>query len=226
MLLTGPETKRIYVYYPNPIRRIKDGDRFTLDLSPKPVKLRSSFSGEEWDTEDEGYAVLFKGKIIGAADYLSEGLKNIMRLGAVIQIEAMRNGWYEEGKIPNVVTFWPDHGEMKSWIKAQELFGRPLPFEARLISFNISFENGDVIPKERLSEVVLSLMPVPEGSSAKPHIGFWSNGKLFFDVDAKSDAYKKLLPLVGNTVKMSIETRKSKIDEGKYIHIEYVSGFQ
>lgn len=224
VFLSGPEAKKVYVYYPRPLKHLRDGERFVLSLSSKPTRLVSPLTGEEWNTKDNGYVLLYKRRVIGACDYLGEELKSIERTGIEIQIDAMKNGWYVERKIPNITAFWPSHEEMKKWIRAQKLLRRALPFPAEIIKFNTTFEKGDIVPNKQVSDITLKMMPVPKGSSAKPHIGFWSGSRFLFDVDAKSDAYKQLLPLVDNITRMFIEKRKSTINKGEYIHIEYIQG--
>lgn len=194
-------TQQVYVYYPQPLAKIKDGDFFTLVVDPNNMKLTSALTGSVFDTSKGGYAVRYNGKVIGACNFSSATIKKLASYGFTIKIKAKRDGWYEKRIIPNIITL----GSMP-----QELI--------------LSDEEANRVSEGYLENVKCQLIPAPKKSRAKPHLGFYKNEKLLFDLAACGDDYGGYLKYVDSYVDLLIEERKRKRDLKSFytvIPVEY-----
>ena len=61
----GECERTVYVYYGEPLRKIRKGDVFDAEVVTKPMRLRSELTGGVWDTADNGFALAYKGKVFG-----------------------------------------------------------------------------------------------------------------------------------------------------------------
>lgn len=98
----GECERTVYVYYGEPLRKIRKGDVFDAEVVTKPMRLRSELTGGVWDTTDNGFALAYKGKVFGAASALGNTFKDITELGYRITVSCRMTGWYAKG-IPTVV---------------------------------------------------------------------------------------------------------------------------
>lgn len=119
-----------YVYYGEPLRKIRKGDVFDAEVVTKPMRLRSELTGGVWDTTDDGFALAYKGKVFGAASALGNTFKNITELGYRITVSCRMTGWYAKG-IPTVVMMIDEPEEIFAWLDARKGLGRDVSFEER-----------------------------------------------------------------------------------------------
>lgn len=119
-----------YVYYGEPLRKIRKGDVFDAEVVTKPMRLRSELTGGVWDTTDNGFALAYKGKVFGAASALGNTLKDIAKLGYKITVSCRMTGWYAKG-IPTVVMMIDEPEEIFAWLDACKGLGRDVRFEER-----------------------------------------------------------------------------------------------
>lgn len=141
-------TQQVYVYYPQPLAKIKDGDFFTLVVDPNNMKLTSALTGSVFDTSKGGYAVRYNGKVIGACNFSSATIKKLASYGFTIKIKAKRDGWYEKRIIPNIITL----GSMP-----QELI--------------LSDEEANRVSEGYLENVKCQLIPAPKKVACKATSG-------------------------------------------------------
>lgn len=119
-----------YVYYGEPLRKIRKGDVFDAEVVTKPMRLRSELTGGVWDTTDDGFALAYKGKVFGAASALGNTFKDITEFGYRITVSCRMTGWYAKG-IPTVVMMIDEPEEIFAWLDACKGLGRDVSFEER-----------------------------------------------------------------------------------------------
>ena len=126
----GECERTVYVYYGEPLRKIRKGDVFDAEVVTKPMRLRSELTGGVWDTTDNGFALAYKGKVFGAASALGNTFKDITGLGYRITVSCRMTGWYAKG-IPTVVMMIDEPEEIFAWFDACKGLGRDVSFEER-----------------------------------------------------------------------------------------------
>lgn len=126
----GECERTVYVYYGEPLRKIRKGDVFDAEVVTKPMRLRSELTGGIWDTTDNGFALAYKGKVFGAASALGNTFKDITELGYRITVSCRMTGWYAKG-IPTVVMMIDEPEEIFAWLDACKGLGRDVSFEER-----------------------------------------------------------------------------------------------
>lgn len=126
----GECERPVYVYYGEPLRKIRKGDVFDAEVVTKPMRLRSELTGGVWDTTDNGFALAYKGKVFGAASALGNTFKDITELGYRITVSCRMTGWYAKG-IPTVVMMIDEPEEIFAWLDACKGLGRDVSFEER-----------------------------------------------------------------------------------------------
>lgn len=126
----GECERTVYVYYGEPLRKIRKGDVFDAEVVTKPMRLRSELTGGVWDTTDDGFALAYKGKVFGAASALGNTFKDITELGYRITVSCRMTGWYAKG-IPTVVMMIDEPEEIFAWLDACNGLGRDVSFEER-----------------------------------------------------------------------------------------------
>lgn len=126
----GECERPVYVYYGEPLRKIRKGDVFDAEVVTKPMRLRSELTGGVWDTADNGFALAYKGKVFGAASALGNTFKDITELGYKITVSCRMTGWYAKG-IPTVVMMIDEPEEIFTWLDACKGLGRDVSFEER-----------------------------------------------------------------------------------------------
>lgn len=126
----GECERPVYVYYGEPLKKIRKGDVFDAEVVTKPMRLRSELTGGVWDTTDDGFALAYKGKVFGAASALGNTFKDITELGYRITVSCRMTGWYAKG-IPTVVMMIDEPEEIFAWLDACKGLGRDVSFEER-----------------------------------------------------------------------------------------------
>lgn len=126
----GECERPVYVYYGEPLRKIRKGDVFDAEVVTKPMRLRSELTGGVWDTTDDGFALAYKGKVFGAASALGNTFKDITELGYRVTVSCRMTGWYAKG-IPTVVMMIDEPEEIFAWLDACKGLGRDVSFEER-----------------------------------------------------------------------------------------------
>lgn len=126
----GECERTVYVYYGEPLRKIRKGDVFDAEVVTKPMRLRSELTGGVWDTTDNGFALAYKGKVFGAASALGNTFKDITELGYRFTVSCRMTGWYAKG-IPTVVMMIDEPEEIFAWLDACKGLGRDVSFEER-----------------------------------------------------------------------------------------------
>lgn len=126
----GECERTVYVYYGEPLRKIRKGDVFDAEVVTKPMRLRSELTGGVWDTTDNGFALAYKGKVFGAASALGNTFKDITELGYRITVSCRMTGWYAKG-IPTVVMMIDEPEEIFAWLDACKGLGRDVSFKER-----------------------------------------------------------------------------------------------
>lgn len=126
----GECERPVYVYYGEPLRKIRKGDVFDAEVVTKPMRLRSELTGGVWDTTDDVFALAYKGKVFGTASALGNTFKDITELGYRVTVSCRMTGWYAKG-IPTVVMMIDEPEEIFAWLDACKGLGRDVSFEER-----------------------------------------------------------------------------------------------
>lgn len=126
----GECERTVYVYYGDPLRKIRKGDVLDAEVVTKSMRLISELTGGVWDTTDNGFALAYKGKVFGAASALGNTFKDITELGYRITVSCRMTGWYAKG-IPTVVMMIDEPEEIFAWLDACKGLGRDVSFEER-----------------------------------------------------------------------------------------------
>ena len=96
---------KLYVYYPEPLRAVRQGERFLLEAVPGDVVLHSSYSGNTVRTRDSGtVAYKYRGEVVGMSSYFSEAVTELMRSGYRVHLEAEKLGVYDKD-VPEVALY-------------------------------------------------------------------------------------------------------------------------
>lgn len=126
----GECERTVYVYYGEPLKKVRKGDVFDAEVVTKPMRLRSDLTDGVWDTTDDGFALAYKGKVFGAASVLGNTFKDIAKLGYKITVSCRMTGWYARG-VPAVVMMIDEPEEIFAWLNACKGLGRDVRFEDR-----------------------------------------------------------------------------------------------
>ena len=126
----GECERTVYVYYGEPLRKIRKGDVFDAEVVTKPMRLRSELTGGVWDTTDNGFALAYKGKVFGAASALGNPVQDITELGYRITVSCRMTGGDAKG-IPTVVMMIDEPEEIFAGLDACKGLGRDVSFEER-----------------------------------------------------------------------------------------------
>lgn len=199
--ICGDREQPVYVYYPHSLAKIKDGETFTLTVDTRPTKLKSPLIGGVWDTSKDGYAVRYNNELIGACSFSSSLVKNLVDSGFVVEIKAMRSGWYEPNKIPNIIALTP-------------LFN----------SLILNEEESKRVKPGYLRQIECKLIPASKNSRAKPHIGFYKKETLLFEFGATLGCYQDYLKYVDRSIDLIVEKVAKKREPGFFYRatpIEY-----
>ena len=114
IILDGQEEKTVYVYDGKPLKNIREGSEFYLEVTPEDAVMQSSATGSVVDTkEHELAAVTYNGKLVGTLSGYYGFLKFYTRRGRRVAIKVKCTGMYMRG-IPNIVAMMPPYAEMKA----------------------------------------------------------------------------------------------------------------
>ena len=177
------------VYLQPAIRSLKDETLLKVAL-PQEAKLP-----REWDSIWDDYVLIDSvGKLYGCLT-----VENLMDLGVEVgdnvhvTKEDDNDRFYLNVYSP---AKWEECLQVRSLYNSFDAFEFTVP-ESMCVTRSIPnvFENP-----------LLCLLPVPEGSKAKPHIGVCDKDELIFDINARAGFYRDLL----DKIELSIAAIKTK----------------
>lgn len=242
VILEGKTSHTVYIYYAKPLSSIKKGGEFYADVVTKPVKLVSP-TGSVWDTTDDGLAFSYKGKVFGASASYAETFKKLESMGIHVKVKMKHMGKYDK-YVPKIIMMLPDMNDVWDWIHLREFTNEKVSFqnapqrkdlieaikehkklERAFGAVLPNYVDGFIINRDGFEPVDanpagpstgLWLMPVPDGSRAKPHIALNIDGKTMEELAAKNTEYEKAAKLVGCEVYRAFRREKQRDDGTKY----------
>ena len=91
------------------------------------------------------------------------------------------------------------------------------------VRLNLSLERwlGDIPDEGLLPDPSISLLPVPEGSKAKPKVAIMSGGKTMCEISARMNNYDDMVWACSKDIaSIDVNLRNSKYNEGeKYVNV-------
>lgn len=150
----------VYVYDGRPLKNVRKGSAFYLDVVPYDLVIESKETGTVCDTAEWGNLPLaYDGYVVGAISYATEELKEAMASGLSIRLKVRRDGTYMPG-IPELTALLPQQSAVKGWWNHRKLSGRDVPFDKDSIE---KFEELAQIAKDHARLEKAFGMKLPSG---------------------------------------------------------------
>lgn len=210
----------VFAYAGTPLKAVPRGTMFTAEIVYRRVKLTSTLTGTEWDSEKEGgLALAYAGTPFGFIG--DRRLCDWIRHKGARHIDARWSKWYDRG-IPEVVVYGPNITAV-SQREERELkkAAGDAMYDIEYAQFTITAPNDGLHrflsgKRSRKLLVKTEIIPPRAGSSAKPHIGVYADADLVLEIDARKPAYFKLSDHVGEKTRMVVT------DEGGFFSVTMV----
>lgn len=217
--IKGDQERTVYVYHGAPLIKVPVGEEIWLEVIPRDVKMKSDLTGTVANSK-EGTPLAYNGRPVGFLSYVDTTISTLVRRGHPVTICATRTGTYAPG-FPSIVALMPSFSEMRCYVDAKEKAKK----EGKIIVYNVgdSGYKGSLLSQGKVSTyVTVTLIPTPEGSSAKPRIALIDdNGNTLDEFGARNSRYKQFEDLVGKRLKATVETKPSEIEGNSfYYHFE------
>lgn len=235
--VSGDIEYQVYVYDGSPLRGLRSGQIFAAQIDHGHVRLKSRLTDGVWDSrKDDGFALSYRGMPFGVS--FNNELRDYLIHVNAQAVTVRHDGWYDRSAgIPELKILAPSTRHSPTEDAVARLAGVSrfdVATNVESIAVNVS-RHSDAIERTlgRRSQsditVELELIPTPENSSAKPHIGINSSGDgvRLAEITARQPVYRQLLAKVGSTAKASVEKRESFIeddDDGFYYRFILVFG--
>lgn len=116
MLISGDHESAVYTYDAEPLRWVRPGDEFEVDVIPYDVVLESRYTGTVTDTRDFTAALSYRGRPFGTVSANLEPLKRIAAVCGPVRIPVRCIGWYMPG-VPELVSMTPAPFELRKSIR-------------------------------------------------------------------------------------------------------------
>ena len=199
LVLPGGFTRTLYVYDDSPFQSASEGDSIYVEFFPGEAVLRSKKSGATVDTRQENaVCYLHRGQPVGVTFSSNADLKLAHGKGIRLIAKAIvGKPLADHGGIRGLTLHLPEgYDTTRKMIQSYEFY-QQVPQEAERISFNEWDEEdfAQLSDRERwaFKNVRLDYLPVPAGSSAKPHIQASSeDGTKIFRLTARNNAYRPI----------------------------------
>jgi len=195
VFLTGTYERKIYTYDSVPLANVKDGQTVVLEAFRGDGAMVSAHTGYRSDTAETGDTMLlYEGQPIGFTSIPREKVMQAARLGYALKMHGICRGFVEGYKgVKEMKALTPDHVYLYDWIPGA-VYDRP--FE-RTESYFQYYERDKTDYMNLLSRDIwffnnarIEMIPTPEGSSAKPHIGVYTqDGEKISEVSARNACY-------------------------------------
>jgi len=101
--LPAEHESKIYTYYAEPLKNLKQNERFVLEAAPADVTIISQFTNTVTRTEDYGdIAYAYNGLIIGLSSAHAEAVRKLLMGGYRVEVEAYISGYDPNRGFPYV----------------------------------------------------------------------------------------------------------------------------
>ncbi len=131
IILEGDEERNVYTCDGAPLKGIRDGSVFYVDVVTTPVVLKSTLTGLIWNSAtDKGVALAYDGRPFAFTGAMQTAFRELAQEGYSVKVKAKRLGMYDKG-IPLVVILLPNRNEVNHWRNACKALGRYIAFDER-----------------------------------------------------------------------------------------------
>lgn len=211
----------LYVYDDSAFSSAKYGDDIQVEFFAGEAYLKSKKSGSEIDTrESDAVCLLHRGHPVGVIFFGKEHAKFAYTNGIRLLANAtVGEELPEHGNIRGLTIHLPD-----SWTKTRRLIenyelNKRIPGTAQTILFNEWDEDDHEQLRDRAKWVFedanLEYLPVPKGSSAKPHIIATStDGRKIFRLTARNSVYREVASAMESSSNYVILAERHESYEG------------
>lgn len=230
--IDGDYETQIYTYLGVIFKGIKKEEEFYVDVVPNDVELHSRSTGTTTRTDGFTTAVSYKGRVFGTLSTDLNFLKEVAHAGFTFKLKVKKIGMYSAG-LPELKAETIHPRYLKDWWNNQKISKEEVPLppnhidEIYLNVNNPSIFNGRATGKWEPIKIETSLLPVPSGSKAKPHILIKSNNAEIYEMSARDSSYKTLANYVGeNPYKSEYRLYESAYEGSDYyarIRLTYAS---
>lgn len=230
IIVTGNKERQIYVYDSAPLKGIRKGQVVTVELFRGEGALVSTSTGTFRRREGlNDCIVVYEGYPIGFITFPNDKLRQAAELGFAIKLNAMCYGALEGYKgIKEMRALVPEHFYLHDWIPNVE-DDRPIWKRENYFTYN-EFDESDYrnlvtgyewdFPNARIA-----LIPTPEKSKAKPHIGVYAqDGMQISEVSARNGCYNNLYEFAARYASFHVTAKRrvSEFDQKVYYIIEII----
>ncbi len=94
--ITPLEEHVIYNYDGACLAGLKTGDEFVVNPIPADVRLKSVYTGFTTSTRQGDVAYVYKGKVFGMSAFCAKEIRNLMRKGYIVEVEARIVGFDDQ----------------------------------------------------------------------------------------------------------------------------------
>lgn len=211
----------LYVYDDSPFRNARHGDAIEVEFFPGEARLYSTKSGSEVDTrEANAVCLLHKRQPVGVLFFGKDHARLAYAKGIRLLAKAtVGDRLPEHGNIRALTIHLPaSWSETRQLIDNYELNQR-IPSHAERIEFN----EWDQQDYEELcgkstwvfEDVRLNFLPVPEGSSAKPHVlASSADGRKIFRLTARNGVYRDVAAAMQSSSNFLVFAERRNSNEG------------
>ncbi|OHO30405.1 hypothetical protein HMPREF2656_00170 [Corynebacterium sp. HMSC034B08] len=218
--LPGGFDRVLYVYDDAPFSNAQRGDVIKIEFFPGEARLCNKKTGSEVDTRaDQATCLLHNGKPVGVIFDDKEDVKLAYNKGIRIFATATVGARLREHGNVRALTLHLPSGRRttRQLIELHEVNSR-IPSNAQRIQFNEWDEDDfrDISHKPRwiFENVTLSFLPVPKGSSAKPHIQASADGLKLFRLTARNSAYREVVTAISSNDSFIVLAERRQPREG------------
>ena len=223
MLSGTDDGTTVYVYDPKPLRRLSDGSRLFLEISFADRIMTSTATRRNHrigQLNPDEYCVMLNGKPIGFTVFAGTHFKKLWKKGVLVKLKAKINGTVPGYRgIPNVVLQVPEYSIATRHVQTKLAFPWYEP-GMKSMSFWVAEDDWDdesILNKR--TNCSLRMIPTPEGSSAKPRVGFFKNEHQLFSVGARLSSYAELADMAGIECTVKAMKKVSSKGSGYYYSV-------
>ena len=224
----GNHERTVYVYDGRPLANVQIGQTIPIETYCGDCRMRSIYTGAEWDSTEMGDAVvMYKDQIIGFTTIPREKVLEAAKLGYAFRFKAKCIGMLEgyDG-IKEIKAITPSPFYLHGLVPGAE-DDRPLRDREYYFYYNEydeeDYANIAIRDEWAFPNAKIEMIPTPPKSSAKPHIGVYSSdGMLISEVAAKNGYYSSLIEFMNSYSNFSVKAtrRKSDINDAIFYTIE------
>lgn len=216
--IDGDSERAIYVYDGRPLAGVRKGQIIPIETYCGDCRMTSIYTGMEWDSAEMGDApVMYRDQVIGFTTIPREKVLEAAKLGYALRFKAKCMGMLEGyDNVKEIKMIAPKPFYLYGLVP-DAADDRPLRDREYYFSYNEYDEDdfANIAKKDEWTfpDARLEMIPTPTKSSAKPHIGVYSNdGMLVSEVAAKNKYYSSMIDFMSRYKNFSVKATRRKSD--------------